>query len=82
MNDFVKLTPTARLLLAALVELGGTTSDPINALSQRVGMCESAIKVAVGRLEEAGLITVARHKRNHHAGDPSGVTLNLVAGVR
>lgn len=82
MNDSAKLTPTCRLLLAALVEAGGTTSEPINALSRRVGMCESAVKVAVSKLEAAGLITIARHKRNHHAGDPSGVTFNLVAGVR
>ena len=82
MNDSAKLTPTSRLLLAALVQAGGTTSEPINALSARVGMCESAVKVAVARLEAAGLITVTRTKRNRHAGDPSGVTFTLVAGVR
>jgi len=82
MNDAVKLTPTSRLILASLVAAGGTTSEPINALSRRVGMCESAVKVAVARLEAAGRISVTRTKRNRHAGDPSGVTFTLVAGVR
>ena len=75
-------TPTGGRVVELVKMLGGSTTLPNRALAEGLGVSADAVKKAVRRLEDGGLVVVERHRRNHHAGDPAGRTMTLSGGAR
>jgi len=81
MSDAVFLQPRSRLLVVDLLWPVGAPTEALNAGRQRP-QTRAALSAGVARCEAAGLFTVLLAPGEGHAGDPSGVTPTVVAGVR
>jgi hypothetical protein len=56
------LPPLARLVALGLVEYLPNVEPSIRALAERTGLCERAVRAALGKLEQAGCLVVRRRK--------------------